>query len=247
MLVRLHRSPVPVPVGHEGAEPCYVWYVPRMARVAAAGVPYHITQRGNHRQQVFSLERDYQRFLDLLREWSRREGLRVLGYCLMPNHVHLVAIPERLGSLGRSLAPIQSLYAKHWNHQRGLTGHVWQDRYYSAPLDQRHLVVALRYVDCNPVRAGLAASAENYEWSSARAHMARRDPTGILDMDLWREVCPADEWLEILQAPAERSAEGRLRHATRTGKPCGGAEFVNQLQRKTGNSLQPPTRNKPRS
>jgi putative transposase len=215
--------------------------------VAAAGVPYHITQRGNHRQQVFSHDHDYQRFLDLLREWSRREGLRILGYCLMPNHVHLVAIPERKDSLAKSLAPVQSLYAKHWNQQRSLTGHVWQDRYYAAPLDQRHLVVALRYVDCNPLRAGLAAGAESYEWSSAQAHVARRDRTGILDMDLWREVCPGNEWRELLQSPAERSAERRLRNATRTGKPCGDAEVVQQLQRATGRALQPPTRMTPRS
>jgi putative transposase len=217
-----------------------------MARVAAAGVPYHITQRGNHRQQVFFLDPDYRRFLELLREWSGREGLRMLGYCLMPNHVHVVAVPDRPDSLAKSLGPAQSRYARYCNQQRGVTGHVWQDRYYSAPLDQRHLVVALRYVDCNPVRAGLAANAENYEWSSARAHVARRDPTGILDMDLWREVCSGDEWREILQAPAERSAEGRLRNATRTGKPCGNAEFVKQLQRSTGRPLQPPSASKPR-
>ena len=126
-----------------------------MARVVAAGVPHHITQRGNNRQDVFLLDDDRRFYLETLRERSQRHGVTLLGYCLMTNHVHLVAIPERPDSLARALGQSHSRYAQRFNRRYGRTGHLWQNRFYSCPLGRTHLVRALLYVDLNPVRAGL--------------------------------------------------------------------------------------------
>ena len=118
-----------------------------MARVVAAGVPHHITQRGNNRQDVFLLDDDRRFYLETLRERSRRHGVTLLGYCLMTNHVHLVAIPERPDSLARALGQSHSRYAQRFNRRYGRTGHLWQNRFYSCPLGRTHLVRALLYVD----------------------------------------------------------------------------------------------------
>ena len=143
----------------------------RMARVVAAGVPHHITQRGNNRQDIFLLDDDRRFYLDTLRERSQRYGVTLLGYCLMTNHVHLVAIPERPDSLARALGQSHSRYAQRFNRRYGRSGHLWQNRFYSCPLGRTHLVRALLYGDLNPVRAGLVGRAEEYPWSSARAHL----------------------------------------------------------------------------
>ncbi len=151
-----------------------------MARVVAAGVPHHITQRGNNRQDVFLLDDDRRFYLETLRERSQRHGVTLLGYCLMANHVHLVAIPERPDSLARALGQSHSRYAQGFNRRYGRTGHLWQNRFYSCPLGRTHLVRALLYVDLNPVRAGLVGRAQEYPWSSARAHTEGADPSGTL-------------------------------------------------------------------
>lgn len=131
----------------------------RMARVAVAGVAYHVTQRGNGRQ--FLLDSDAERlvYIDLLRAAARSEGLSVMGYCLMSNHVHLVGVPERAESLARALQSTHGRYASYWNAAHRVCGHAWQGRFYSCPLDEGHLWRALRYVELNPVRAGIAAEA----------------------------------------------------------------------------------------
>ena len=131
-------------------------------------------------------------------EHSKRAGIQVLGYCLMTNHVHLVAIPERADSFARGLGRAHYLYTR-WLHERwGGNGHLWQNRFFSCPLDRDHLWTALRYVDLNPLRAGLVGEAAAYEWSSARAHVERQDPLGLLDGGLWGELCGRQDWREML-------------------------------------------------
>ena len=207
----------------------------RMARVVAAGVPHHITQRGNNRQDVFLLDDDRRFYLETLRERSQRHGVTLLGYCLMANHVHLVAIPERPDSLARALGQSHSRYAQGFNRRYGRTGHLWQNRFYSYPLGRTHLVRALLYVDLNPVRAGLVGRAEEYPWSSALAHTEGADPSGTLDLGSWSEICSANDWGEALVGGAD--AVDEIRTATRAGNPFGDDRFVAELERQAGRLL----------
>lgn len=222
--------------------------MPRTARVVAAGAPHHVTQRGNNRQRVFFHDIDRRLYLALLAEQSRQHQLRILGFCLMPNHVHLIVLPERPDSLARGLGRAHNLYARWFNAQHHRSGHLWQNRFYSAPLDRTHLVRALQYVDLNPVRGRLVERAIDYGWSSAQPHVLGRDARGLLDMATWAEVCPCNDWGPVLEAstPEERF-EQRLREATRSGKPLGENHFVSALEQDVGRELALRPRGRPRS
>lgn len=142
-----------------------IWHnhpVPRIARVVAVGAPHHVTQRGNNRQQIFFTDLDRRVYMTLLRQHAARHDLRVLGWCLMLNHVHLVGIPEHEHSLARALDRTHYHYTIYLNRQRICSGHLWQNRFFSTPLDRVHLHTAVRYVDLNPVRAGLVEQAVEY-------------------------------------------------------------------------------------
>ena len=214
--------------------------MPRIARVVAAGVPHHITQRGNNRQQIFFSDRDRRLYLTLLRRHAEWYGLRVLGWCLMPNHVHLVAIPEHEASLARALGRAHYEYAIYLNHERERSGHLWQNRFFSTPLDRRHLRLALRYVDLNPVRAGLAEEPAAYPWSSALPHVESLDPSGLLDLKNWRKICSRGDWADVLRDRViEADQLARLRAATRTSRPLGAGAFVHDIEARLKRTLQP--------
>ena len=215
--------------------------MPRRARVVAVGVPHHVTQRGNNRQQVFFSDAHRRLYLALLAEQAERYRLQILGYCLMPNHVHAIVVPEMQTSMAQGLGRAHNAYSRYFNQSRRRSGHLWQNRFYSAPLDRAHLSEALRYVDLNPVRARLTDEPLEYRWSSAQAHAAGCDAAGLIDPQAWQAICPQGDWSERL-APARGQDEDwaeRLRLATRTGKPLGDQEFVRRLERETGLSFQP--------
>jgi putative transposase len=134
-------------------------------------VPFHITQRGNGRQQVFFEESDYRLYLDLLSRYALQAKLEIEAYCLMPNHVHLIAVPRRLNAMASVLSRTHADYARYFNLKLRTCRHVWQSRYFSCPLADSHLRNAIAYVERNPVRAKLAASADQFPWSSARQHL----------------------------------------------------------------------------
>ena len=145
----------------------------RQARVVAEAVPHHVTQRGNNRQDIFLTDDDRRFYIDLLREKCEQFGVSLLGYCLMTNHVHFVAVPRRADSLAKTLGQTHWRYAMRFNRRYRRSGHLWQNRFYSCPLGPSHLLAALAYVDVNPVRAGLVGDAAQYPWSSARARTWR--------------------------------------------------------------------------
>ncbi len=149
--------------------------MPRAARFVLSGVPHHITQRGNRRCQVFFSDADRRTYLAWLQSDAKHHGLEVLAYCLMTNHVHLVAVPAGPHSMERALRHLHMRYAQRINRMKDWKGHVWQGRYFSAALDESYFWAAIRYVEQNPVRAGLVSRAEDYPWSSARAHS---EPSG---------------------------------------------------------------------
>ena len=166
----------------------------RMARVIAQGVAHHVTQPGNARRVVFDSDADRVVYLQLLRQYSILHQCALAGYCLTSNHVHLIIVPSRADSLPVVLRDVHSRYATYLNGRQVASGHVWQGRYFSCPLDARHLWEALRYVERNPVRAGMAERAEEYEWSSAAAHCGDADKRGLRDLDFWRGEWSVASW-----------------------------------------------------
>jgi len=153
--------------------------MPRIARVVVPGLPYHVTQRGSRREDVFFCDPDWRRYLDLALEYSTRFGLQILAYCLMTNHLHLVCVPLVVTSLAKVFKPVHSRYAQYLNGQLRICGRLWQGRFFSCAMDDDHLWAAIRYVERNPVRAGTVTRAEDYPWSSAAAHSGKR-PDEIL-------------------------------------------------------------------
>ena len=145
--------------------------MPRAARQVLPGIPHHVTQRGNRRQPTFFSDADYALYLGLLRYWCSRSDTAIWAWCLMPNHVHLVLVPSRADGLRSALAPAHRRYTWEVNQREGWRGHLWQSRFASFAMDEAHLHACLRYVELNPVRAGLVERPEDWRWSSARAHL----------------------------------------------------------------------------
>jgi putative transposase len=206
-----------------------------MARIVIPGIPHHITQRGNRRESVFFVRSDYRRYLRLLGDYAADGGLDIIAYCLMPNHVHLVAVPAEAGSLAAVLKPVHLRYAQHVNRSQDCSGRVWQGRFYSCPLDAAHTASAIRYVECNPVRAGLEPRAAIYEWSSAAAHAGlRRDRVLAPEIHRWVSV---DDWSDWLSEVEPEDLVSQLRLNTRTGRPLGDEGFVRMLETESGRRL----------
>jgi len=209
--------------------------VPRIARIVFAGVPHHVTQRGNRRADVFWTDQDRRRYLVLLEEYAARHALEIWAYCLMTNHVHFVAVPRGIDSLARTFKPVDMRYSQYVNRTQHLTGHLWQGRPFSCPLDDAHLWAAVRYVERNPVRAGLEARAEDYPWSSAAAHCGRRTDGLICGSLEKRGVI--EDWRGWLAEAEDEKMVGLLRRRTRTGRPAGDAAFVARLEALAGRIL----------
>jgi putative transposase len=201
---------------------------------------HHVTQRGNHQQRVFFDDSDRKFYLELLRHHCSRQCVRVAGYCLMNNHVHLLAIPEAEQGLARALGRAHNDYARWLNLRRRETGHVWQNRFYSCPLDSTHEWQALRYVELNPVRAGLVRCAVEWRWSSAALHVGGADQAGFVDCTDWSMRWSAATWDAVLHHGVQDALLlDRIRTATRTGRPAGNEEFVASVEASLGRPIRP--------
>src|SRR5579863_8089804 len=160
--------------------------MPRLARTVCAEVPHHITQRGNRREDVFFSDKDRVAYLNWLTEYAEKHRVEVLAYCLMTNHVHLVAVPATEDGLHQVLKPLHMRYAQRVNRLKRWKGHLWQGRFFSSALDEDYLWAAIRYVERNPVRAKIVRKAENYPWSSASAHCGLKDDPTLTRKAAWR-------------------------------------------------------------
>ena len=223
--------------------------MPRRPRVVVPGIAHHITQRGNNRQPVFDTSEDRALYLDLLSRHAVRHGAHILAYCLMTNHVHLVMVPDGPHSLARTLRQAHSEYALAVNRMQGRSGHLWQCRFFSCPLDRSHLENAIRYVDLNPVRAGLVEVAQAWSWSSARAHTDAVLRDEVLACG-WREYLPHGwnfgRWKEMLATSADAASCDAIRRATQNGEPLGPRDFVVQLERRLNRRLKVGARGRPK-
>jgi len=221
--------------------------MPRLARRVFAGLPHHVVQRGNRREDVFFCDADRSAYLDWLRQYCDEGGVEVLAYCLMTNHVHIVAVPATDDGLERAFRPLHTRYAMRVNRWRGAKGHVWQGRFFSSTLDEAYLWAAIRYVERNPVRAGMVEGAERYRWSSAPAHCGLGvDPLLTRDPDWLEALRFVDDW-PLWLADFDRPFHlDTLREHVRRSLPCGSPEFVHGLELRAGLPLVPRPRGRPR-
>jgi putative transposase len=206
----------------------------RLARAVAPGVPHHITQRGNRRQQVFFNVEDYGAYIAGLAAYAQAEAVEVLAYCLMPNHVHLILVPPHEGSLSAVLSRLHRDYARRINFRERWRGYLWQGRFASFAMDEDYLLACARYVELNPVRARLVSHPADWTWSSAAAHL-----TGKADLlvrpGTW--MARAGDWAAHLGAPPVTGEVEAFRLSTGTGRPLGTADFVAKLERDLGRTL----------
>ncbi|MEO7995547.1 MAG: transposase [bacterium] len=206
----------------------------RLARVVAAGVPHHVTQRGNRRQQTFFGDDDYLAYRELIAESCRAADVAVWGYCLMPNHVHLILTPSDGDGLRAALAEAHRRYSRRVNFREGWRGYLWQGRFASVPMDEGHLMACARYVELNPVRARLVGRAEQWPWSSARAHLAGQDDELVAVRPL---LDRAPDWPGLLSSGLSEREHQAIRGGERTGRPLGSAAFIGELEQKLGRAL----------
>ncbi len=206
----------------------------RIARVVAPGLPHHVTQRGNRRQETFFREKDYREYIHLMSEWCSRWKVEVWAYCLLPNHVHMIVIPESEDGLRRAIGEAHRRYTRLINFREGWRGHLWQGRFASFTMDEKYLLAATRYVELNPLRAGFVKHPESYKWSSAAAHISGKDDTLVKVKPLLEMV---RDWKEFLSSGISEDELRRMRYHEKTGRPLGSEGFVKKLEETLGRIL----------
>ncbi|MCF7887647.1 MAG: transposase [Candidatus Omnitrophica bacterium] len=210
--------------------------MPRIARIIAEGYPHHIIQRGNRRQKVFFQNRDYQEYLKLLRQYSAKNNLSVAAYCLMPNHVHIVAIPSNKEGLAKAIGETHRNYTRMINFRENWRGYLWQGRFSSYIMDRKHLYTAVKYILNNPVKAKrkITENALDYHWSSIHYHIGKKNIPWLKD-DILQEMI--DDWSQYLNEDQDNKQIELLKKHERTGRPLGDNNFIEILEKKLGISL----------
>jgi putative transposase len=216
----------------------------RLARSTILGFPHHVVQRGNYDQPVFETDADYRRYLDWLHEYSPRYALDIWAYCLMPNHVHFICVPKAEGALARAFNTTHMRYAQYYNGKRSLTGHLWRARFMSCVLDDPSVHEEVRFVETNPVRAGIVPLAESYPWSSARSHVTGAPDPVLTDGCFLEKSVP--DWGAYLSSRGDEALHLRVRERLKTGRPVGNPEFVRMLEGIAGRRLEALPRGRPR-
>ncbi len=212
--------------------PRYHCFMPRLARASLGGVCYHIINRGNAKNQVFYKDEDYEAFVKSISHACIELPMPVLGYCLMPNHFHLVVQPLADGDLSKWMHWLLNTHVRRYHQHHKTSGHLWQGRFKSFPIEEdEHLLTVLRYVERNPVRAKLVRSADRWLWSSARmwSNPADRSP--------WFTEGPVPRpsgWLEYVNAALSPVELEALRRCTNRGTPYGSKSWVQVTAKQHG-------------
>ena len=219
----------------------------RLARIVIPGVAHHVTQRGNRRQPIFFNQDDYSHYLRLVKEGCEKARVRCLAWCLMENHVHLVLVPETPDGLRAALADAHRRYSAHVNKREDCTGYLFQGRFSSYPMDDAHLMAAVRYVELNPVRAGLVKAAADWGWSSAASHEAGKRAKGdaLTDVAALGEHVP--NWRAMLRHGLEaggtdeagETAIAEIEARISTGRPLATAEWIKAREAASGLAMAP--------
>ena len=225
---------------------CTIPTMPRIARIIAAGYPHHITQRGNNRATVFFDDEDRQTYLKLLAAYSKKYKLQIWAYCLMNNHIHLLAVPEIETSLARGIGLTNQVYTQYLNRKLKQSGHIWQNRFFSCVVENdQYLWAVARYIERNPLKIGMAESAETYQWSSAKAHITGTT-NSLLNHESWLSPHEQNSYAEFVRTEDEEMNKA-IRRATNTGRPFGSESFIDMLEFRLNQPLKPGKPGRPRT
>ncbi len=209
----------------------------RLARFIIPGIPHHVTQRGNGRQQTFFSNDDYALYRDLLREHGAANGVDVWSWVLMPNHVHLILVPSEPDSLRACLSKVHRAYAGHIHAREQKTGHFWQGRYGCVAMDEAHLMAAIPYVALNPVRARLVDRARQWKWSSVHAHLNPAKGDGLTNTA--PVLDRVGNFSGLLRVGEDEALSMALRRAESVGRPLGDGAFMEWIEAKLGRDAKP--------
>ena len=204
--------------------------MPRIARFVIQDHFYHITQRGNNQKIIFHDDQDRKRYLLWMEEYRTKYAVKIFAYCLMSNHVHLIIMPNEQASLARIFNTVHMRYAQYYNRRYQSSGHLWQGRYYSCLLDEKHLAAAVRYVERNPVRVQMTRQAWHWPWSSAGNHLGKIN--GLLYLSDIREFLDIENWQEYLGTEDAEEDLKSIRQHTISGHLWGTPEFTEKLENK---------------
>jgi putative transposase len=201
----------------------------RIARVVIPNLPHHVTQRGVRSMNIFFKDEDYEYYKKVLHEQAQIYALEIISYCLMTNHVHLIVIPKTKESLAKVIGETHRLYTRKINFEQKVKGHLFQSRFYSTPLDDEHLLNAIKYVEQNPVKAFMVKHPWDYKYTSClkRLNLVKED---IL-LSSHNIISSIENYKEFLE---EDNKIDLIKEKTRTGKPCGDEEFYNKIKEITG-------------
>jgi len=212
----------------------------RLARFVVPGLPHHVTQRGNGRQQTFFGEADYAAYRDLLAHHCAAHGVAVWSWVLMPNHVHLVLVPDHADALRAALSKVHRAYAGRVHAREKRTGHFWQGRFGCVAMDEPHLMTALRYVALNPVRARLVERAQDWRWSGVHALLDPERGDGLTHTEPVLERIP--NFAALLRSGEDAHLSEALRRAETTGRPLGSSAFLDRVEAILGRNPRPAKR-----
>jgi putative transposase len=209
----------------------------RPHRLVVPNYPHHVVQRGARRERLFFLEEDYGAYLSLLSRMCRKFNVEIWAYCLMSNHTHFMAVPKDARSLSLVFKAANHAYSLRINERQGWKGHLWQGRFASFPMDNEYMIAAARYIEHNPVAAGMVQQPEDYPWSSARAHFAGKDDVLVKVAPLL-EIFP--RWEDLVHSSLHTAQQEVIRKHERNSRPLGGKAFIGRLEDQLGKTLVDP-------
>jgi putative transposase len=215
----------------------------RLPRFIIPGIPHHVTQRGNGRQQTFFCDADYRLYQSLLATHTAAAGVAVWSWVLMPNHVHIILVPSSTDGIRAAMSRVNRAYAGHVHARERRTGHFWQGRFGCVAMDEAHLAAAIPYIALNPVRARLVKKAESWRWSSVHALLNPDNGDGITDTGPVLER--VGDFPALLRAGEDEAASMKLRQAETIGRPLGDSAFFDLVERQCGRDARPLKRGRP--
>ena len=211
----------------------------RQARIVLPNTPHHITQRGNRGEKVFFQKEDFQTYLEMLTEQCARFKVSLLSYCLMPNQVHLIAVPQEVHYLSRAIGETHRRYSCYINERENWSGHLFQNRFFSYPMDEQSALRAARFIETLPVTAGIAPKPENYLWSSAKSRIKVLNNPILQPFHSFHSV---HNWGDYLERPMDPNELKLIQLHLQTGRPRGSDIFLDSIEKRIGRAVRPQKR-----